>query len=620
LSEDTSNIKRLPIHLANQIAAGEVVQRPESVVKELIENAVDAGAEKVTIVINKAGKQLIQVIDDGSGMSEGDVLLAFERHATSKIAEYQDLEKIYTFGFRGEALPSIASVAKVEIKTRRGEDELASMLRIEGGTIEEQTREQAPQGTSITVKNLFYNTPARRQFMKSDQTEYRHIADTVQRYILSHPNVHFTFIADGSAVYDIPAEPLPQRIKNLFGDKVASSLIEVNEETDVITVSGFIGRPNFAKKSRGDQYLFVNGRYITSRYLNHAIVKTYENMIETGEYPMYIIYLNVNPREVDVNVHPSKLEVKFSNEKNIYTILSTVIRQSLYRHDLTPNMTFHDTLRPSGDFDRTRLSQPEERMHSPQPAYENYASLQRDTAAQRGERLNADGINELFDTMERGGTAGQPGREGMTTSSTEQTIIIPSEKPQSESQLVWQLHNKYIFTTIKSGLMIIDQHVAHERILYEKALHSLQHSSPFSQQLLFTHSFRVTPSDFTLVEELLPDLRSMGFVVSLSAPNFVNVEAVPQDIRVGMEESILEEMIEQYKEYSQTEIPDERNKIAAAYGCRAAIKAGDKLSTPEIQSLIDQLFATSNPYVCPHGRPVIIKLSLEDIDRRFGRT
>jgi DNA mismatch repair protein MutL len=612
------------MHIANQISAGEVVQRPESAVKELVENAVDSGADHITVILGKSGKALIQVIDNGSGMGEADALLAFERHATSKISEFEDLERIHTFGFRGEALPSIASVSKVEIKTRREEDELATMLRIEGGSLEEQTKVQAPLGTSVSVKNLFFNTPARRQFMKSDQTEYRHIANTVQRYILSHPDVHFTFISDGSAVYDIPAAPLPERIKHLFGDKVASSLIEVSEDTDLLTVSGFVGRPNFAKRSRGDQFLFVNGRYITSRMLNHAIFSTYENMIESGEFPMYMIFLNVNPKEVDVNVHPSKLEVKFNNERNIYTILNTVIRQSLFKHDLTPNLNFQDDIRQSGDFDRTRLSQPEERMHSPQPKYDSYASLAgsadaqgRPVAPQQGERLDADGVSELFESIERQAD-GSPLQAG--DKSEGETIIMPSEQPLSETQFVWQLHNKYIFTTIKSGLMIIDQHVAHERILYEKGLHALQHSSPFSQQLLFTHSFRVTPGDFSLLEELLPDLRAMGFVISLSAPNFVNVEAVPQDVRVGKEESILEEMIEQYKEYDASGVFDERHNIAASYGCRAAIKAGDKLSPQEIQSLIDQLFATSNPYVCPHGRPVIIKLSLEDLDKRFGRT
>jgi DNA mismatch repair protein MutL len=338
-----SLIQKLPQHLANQIAAGEVVQRPESVVKELVENAIDAGAEHVTVNITAAGKTLIQVIDDGSGMSEEDALLAFERHATSKIRSIDDLERIMTFGFRGEALPSIASVAKVELRTRMEGQEVATFLRIDGGTYEEPSKVEGPVGTSISVKNLFFNTPARRQFLKSNATEYKHIADTVQHFVLSYPHVRITFISDGATVYDALPGELSARVSYLFGERVSESLLAVKEETDLITVSGYIGRPSFARKSRGEQFLFVNGRYVVSRYLNHAVVSAYENMIDQGAFPMYILFLNIDPKQVDVNVHPAKLEVKFSNERNIYTILSAVVRQSLYHYDLTPSISFRDT-------------------------------------------------------------------------------------------------------------------------------------------------------------------------------------------------------------------------------------------------------------------------------------
>ncbi|MBE0643164.1 MAG: DNA mismatch repair endonuclease MutL [Bacteroidetes bacterium] len=653
-------IQRLPQHLANQIAAGEVVQRPESVVKELVENAIDAGAEHVTVNITSAGKTLIQVIDDGSGMSEEDALLAFERHATSKIRSIEDLERIMTFGFRGEALPSIASVAKVELRTRMEGQDVATWLRIEGGTVEEQSKVEGPIGTSFSVKNLFYNTPARRQFLKSNGTEYKHIADTVQHFVLSYPHVRITFISDGATVYDALPGELPARVSYLFGDRVAESLLPVKEETDLITVSGYIGRPSFARKSRGEQFLFVNGRYVVSRYLNHAVVSAYENMIDQGAFPMYILFLNIDPKQVDVNVHPAKLEVKFSNERNIYTILSAVVRQSLYHYDLTPSISFRDT--QSGDvtrdrsrdvpdggssesggmppndaplpgapwpetpgYSRVRMDAPDERGGGAEQKYDSFSSLRRGMGDRpaAGGRMDPRQIDDLFRSLNiDAGQGGAPGavRDAGAGDGDSETVILPSEKPVSDTQFLWQLHNKYIFTPIKSGLMIIDQHVAHERILYEKGLAALQDNASFAQQLLFAHTFRVSPGDYAMLEELRDELSRLGFTLTLTSPDSVTVEAVPQDVRPGMEESILEEMLEQYKEYQHAGITDRRHNVAASYGCRAAIKAGDKLSAAEMQTLIDQLFATSNPYVCPHGRPIVIRLQLDELDRRFGRT
>jgi DNA mismatch repair protein MutL len=650
-------IQRLPQHLANQIAAGEVVQRPESVVKELVENAIDAGAEHVTINITAAGKTLIQVIDDGSGMSEEDAMLAFERHATSKVSSIEDLERIMTFGFRGEALPSIASVAKVELRTRQEGQDVATYLRIDGGTVEEQSKVEGPVGTSISVKNLFFNTPARRQFLKSNATEYKHIADTVQHFVLSYPHVRITFISDGSTVYDALPGELPARVSYLFGDRVAESLLAVKEETDLITVTGYIGRPSFARKSRGEQFLFVNGRYVVSRYLNHAVVSAYENMIDQGAFPMYILFLNIDPKQVDVNVHPSKLEVKFSNERNIYTILGAVVRQSLYHYDLSPSMTFRDA-RPGGgdvtrdaerdvphgdadaprrdysgsdtpDYSRMRITAPEERGDRPEQKYDSFSSLRRGMGDRpaAGGRMDPRQIDDLFRSLNI--DAGQGGAAGVRDGGLRdigagegdaETVILPSERPVSDTQFLWQLHNKYIFTPIKSRLMIIDQHVAHERILYERGLAALESSASFAQQLLFAHAFRVSPGDYAMLEELREELGRLGFTLKLAAPDLVTVEAVPQDVRPGMEESILEEMLEQYKEYQHAGITDRRHNVAASYGCRAAIKAGDKLSAAEMQTLIDQLFATSNPYVCPHGRPIVIRLPLDELDRRFGRT
>ncbi|MCB2206375.1 DNA mismatch repair endonuclease MutL [bacterium] len=643
-----SSIQILPQHLANQIAAGEVVQRPESVVKELVENAIDAGASHVTVNIAAAGKSLIQVIDDGHGMTEEDARMAIERHATSKLRSIEDLEQIRTFGFRGEALPSISSVAKVELRTRMEDQDVATLLRIEGGEVREADKVEGPVGTSISVKNLFYNTPARRQFLKSDTTEYRHITDCVQRFVLSYPDVRITLISDGSTVYDAQPADLAGRISYLFGDRVADSLLEVHEETDLITVTGFVGKPNFAKKSRGEQFLFVNGRYVVSRYLNHAVVSAYEHMLEQGAFPMYMLFLNIDPRQVDVNVHPSKLEVKFSNERNIYTIVNAVVRRSLYSHDLTPSIGFRESGEGGQpqDFTRMRIESPDEASARTERKYDNFDSLSRGMGSSglgagsgggsgtggsggtgygsrpsdsggAGSRMDPRQIDDLFRSLD---VSGEGSRSGMAAEPERETVILPSEKPISDTQFLWQLHNKYIFTPIKSGLMIIDQHVAHERILYEKALAALQDAAPFSQQLLFEHSTRVSAGDYALLEEIRAEFEHLGFVLRLKAPHDVTVEAVPQDVRPGMEESILEEMIEQYREYSASGVTDTRHNVAASYGCRAAIKAGDKLNPAEMQNLIDQLFATSNPYVCPHGRPILIKLSLGDLDRRFGRS
>ncbi|NOY05160.1 MAG: DNA mismatch repair endonuclease MutL, partial [Chlorobi bacterium] len=585
------------------------------------------GGDTVEIIIAGAGKNLIQVIDNGSGMSEEDVLMAFERHATSKIETVEDLQAIKTFGFRGEALSSIASIAQVELKTRREEDEVATHVRIAGGEVEEITKAQAQVGTSITVKNLFFNTPARRHFLKSNSTEFRHISDTVQKYVLAYPNIRFKFTSDGQVILDVPPGSLLERVKTLFGEKIASSLIEVEERTDTLSVSGFIGRPNYARKTRGQQFLFLNTRPIINRSINHAVFKAYEHLIDpNSEYPMYILFLNVDTRMVDVNVHPQKLEVKFSDDRHVYNLVQAVVRQGLYRHDLTPSLQFRGqpgtgerrTFGGTGtadDPDDWEFPMKEERTSHPStgPDYRERTMLTSPRDRQEMEKS----INELFQSLDETIKSSV----GRTTDQGE--FLVDKESRADtipDTHMLWQLHNKYILAPIKSGLMIIDQHVAHERILYEKALHMMEHALPFSQQLLFPHSMRVVAGDYTLLEELRPDLERMGFVLKLEPPNFVTVEGVPQDVRVGMEERILEELLEQFKEYQALENTDQRDNLAASFGCRAAIKSGDQLSPAEMHMLIDQLFATKMPYVCPHGRPIVIKLSLAELDLRFGRT
>lgn len=612
-----SKIKILPENLANKIAAGEVVQRPESVVKELLENAIDAGSKNIEVIIKQAGKSLIQVCDDGVGMTADDVKLCIQKHATSKIYNYKDLESIKTLGFRGEALCSIASVSQFEIKTETRDEEIGTLLKIESENQVTIEKTSASKGTCVSIKNLFYNTPARRKFLKTDGTELKHITDTFNKSALCNPEIAFKFYNNDSLVFDYPSSSVEERLKQVFADNILDGVIPVNEETEYITLKGFIGKPAMLTKSKGDQYLFLNKRFVVSKQINHAVFNAYENILEKGDYPFFVLFLSIDPSRVDVNIHPSKLEVKFEDERDIYHFVMAVIKKSLGMFDLVPAMTFEEkdkdqklrfdpfTKTSMGDFsDRPSFIDRKERV----PVTDKEIDLVFGSLTSDIQRKEKPGDRQSFLDDDE------------TEIFSDNKTVESKVKGPEETTFITQLHNKYIISQIKSGLMIIDQHVAHERILYEKVLNRLEANMPFSQHLLFPLTIQFDPGSFEILKELNPLLNRLGFQLKFFSKNTVIVEGVPEDIKSGSEERILREFIQEYSLNQREKKLEQRDNIAKSYSCKAAIKAGDNLSEKEMHLLIDQLFATSMPYVCPHGRPIIIKISLDEFDRRFGRT
>ena len=611
-------IKILPENLANKIAAGEVVQRPESVVKELIENSVDAGSTSIELVIKKAGKSLIQVFDNGTGMNEEDAILCIQKHATSKISEYSDLENILTLGFRGEALSSIASVSQFEIKTETSDEDFGTLVRIDdsGNVIVEKG--SYSKGTSVAVKNLFFNTPARRNFLKSDFTELKHIIDTFNRIALSHPKINFKLHNDDEIILNYSAGTIEDRIQQVFADNMLDALIKVEEKTDFISLYGYAGKPTMLKKSKGDQYLFLNSRYVVSKQINHAVFTAYENILEKGDYPFFLLFLDIDPQRIDVNVHPSKLEVRFDDDKDVYSFVLAVVKKSLATHDLVPLMQFTDTA-PEGDkLSFNNFNRVEKNDFSDRPVFSKRESVARTDFSDREidlifsaipENINQENIThhpfEKNDTREVYHEAGN--YEQKNGNEDGATFII-------------QLHNKYILSQIKTGLMIIDQHVAHERVLYEKVWKRFEADLPFSQQLLFPRTVELDPGSFGLVKEIYPFLTKLGFTLKFFSKNTIVIEGVPEDVKSGSEEKVLLDLINEYTTNQRENKLESKENIAKSYSCKAAIKAGDYLSEKEMRLLIDQLFATSMPYVCPHGRPIVVKISLDEFDRRFGRT
>ena len=626
----------LPDHLANKIAAGEVIQRPESVVKELIENSLDAGATSLQVIIKEGGKDFIQIADDGYGMDEQDAVHSFLRHATSKIATYEELEEIRTYGFRGEALASIAAVAQVTMKTRREEDEMAVVVKIAGEKQPELSRDARARGTTVTVQNLFFNVPARRKFLKTTNTEFRHIHDVIQRTALAHPELSLEFVSDGEVVFRLKPSSLEQRLTDLLGQRAFESMIPVEEVTEFLSVSGYIGKPQFGQKSRMGQYLYLNGRFIVSKSVSHAVHTAYEHLLLKGTFPFFLLYLRIDPRRIDVNVHPSKMEAKFDDEQGVHRFVASMARKALAVSGAVPMLSTTGDGFPSESVglrftSRQHEWQPRGGTESEQWQFPDRDRVNRATgeifpAAHPAEMSQAD---LLFGPRPApaGPQTGDPG--GLDSvfpeSGLPDTARPGSGRPETvrpepgASQLLWQLHNRYILSQIRNGVMIVDQHVAHERILYEQALDRMERGLRASQQLLFPATVELTPGDASLFKELLPYFEQLGFDAKPFGGNTVLIEGVPQDVKPGHEQSILHEMLDQYKEYQQHAPTDVRDNMAKAFSCKSAIKAGDPLSEQEMRSLIDQLFATRMPYVCPHGRPIVLRISTDELDRRFGR-
>lgn len=611
----SKKIKILPENITNKIAAGEVVQRPESVVKELMENSVDAEAKNIEVIIRRAGKSLIQVVDDGVGMSEEDAELSFQKHATSKISSYEDIENLQTFGFRGEALSSIAAVSQFEIKTETQDDEIGTLIKFDEENNIQKEKGSFPKGTSISVKNLFYNTPARRNFLKTNATEVKHIIETFKKISLSNPAIAFKLWNDDDLLFDFKSGSLESRVKEVIADNILDAVIDVKEITDYLSVYGYTAKPTFLKKSKGDQYLFINKRYVISKTINHAVFSAYENILERGDYPFFVLFMDLDPSKIDINVHPQKLEVKFDDDNDVYRFVNAVIKKSLGSHDLVPAMTF------GSDVDE------KEKLR-----YDNFRQTNRDDFSDRPSFVSKpaakktaysdDEIDLLFSSLNKEIKQTSPKEEvSHPFDSKQKTEVYHSASERDENPtFIVALHNKYILAQIKSGLMIIDQHVAHERILYEKILNSFEANLPFSQQLLFAQTFQADPGDYALLKELESYLVKMGFELKFFSKNTIVIDGVPGDLKVGSEIDTLNEILDEYKTNQREKNLEVRDNLAKSFSCKAAIKAGDKLSEKEMRLLVDQLFATSMPYVCPHGRPIVIKIPLEELDRRFGRT
>ncbi|TVQ15360.1 MAG: DNA mismatch repair endonuclease MutL [Bacteroidetes bacterium] len=616
-------IKLLPDSVANQIAAGEVVQRPASVVKELLENSIDAGATDIKLIVKDAGRTLIQVTDNGKGMSENDARMSFERHATSKIKNASDLWALTTMGFRGEALASIASVARVELKTRSADTPLATEIFMEGSKLETQQQCQAPIGTTIIVKNLFFNTPARRNFLKSDNVEKAHVFNEFIRIALAHPQVAFSYYHNNQLVTQAGTGNLGSRIINLFGSHYKPRLIPIEEDTQIVSIQGYILKPEYAKKRKSDQYFFVNNRFIKSPYLNHAVENGFEELIPDDSYPAFFLFLQIDPAQIDVNVHPTKTEIKFQDEKLIYQIIKAAVKRSLGKFNIVPSLDFErETAFDDVRFDKTKpVVAPTIDVNPNFNPFEQEKSTG-SSGKNLTSRANPRQWEKLFP---------QPGRAASQESqqqnmepghyTSQQTIINPDwqesqDKPQGKKFM--HLQGRYILTSIKSGLMIIDQQRAHERILFEKHLKMLENRKVASQTLLFPEQIKLTEPDADLLREIRTEIASLGFDISDYSHNSYMINAVPADLADNENlQWIMESILENFKKNNATIKLDTRVNLARSLAKSLSVKTGKPLTTEEMNALTDELFSCEMPYQTPSGKPTLNMLGMDEIGDKF---
>ncbi|GAB4250315.1 MAG: DNA mismatch repair endonuclease MutL [Saprospiraceae bacterium] len=615
-------IQLLPESIANQIAAGEVVQRPASVVKELMENAVDAGATSIKLILKEAGKVLIQVTDNGCGMSETDARMCFERHATSKIRRSEDLFCIRTMGFRGEALASIAAVAQVEMRTRQHNKDLGTRILIEASELKVQEPCQSAPGTSIKVSNLFYNVPARRNFLKSNASEMRHILDEFQRIALANTDVFFSLHHNGNEVYHLPPGNLRQRIVNIFGSNINPKLVPVNEETDVTSITGFIGKPDAARKTRGEQLFFVNGRFIKSGYLHHAVMSAYEDLLPKDTYPFYVLFIEIDPARVDINVHPTKQEIKFDDERLVYNYLKVAVRHALGQYSITPSLDFDQVT----SFSSTLAGgKPLERL--PRVPASDSRPQQGSSGRVSPEGRPQANWQKLFEGLEQFESELNQQEEGTETHA--ESITLNSEASEENEQatlgealtkerkLPYQIHGTYIISQIKSGFLLIDQQAAHERILYEQYLEVLESQKAYTQTSLFPKTINLAPADAELMMELMPAAKMLGFDIEEFGQGAFIIHGIPADLAGAVEETkLIEQLLHQYRENLDLELNIKEN-IARSLARSAAIKRGQQLEPAEMQMLIDKLFACAMPFKSPSGKNCFITFELEELEKRF---
>lgn len=619
-------IRLLPDSLANQIAAGEVVQRPASVVKELLENSVDAGASQVQLIVKDAGKTLVQVVDDGCGMTPTDARMCFERHATSKIASANDLFNIRSFGFRGEAMASIAAVAQLELKTRPEADTTGTLVEIEGSKVLRQEPCATAKGTSIQVKNLFFNVPARRNFLKSNPVELRHILEEFQRVALPNPETAFALFHNDLEVYQLRKGNLAQRIAALFGKGYKEMLLPCQEEVSDLRVWGYVGKPEAAKKTRGEQFFFANQRFIKHGYLHHAVMSAYEGLLAADTFPFYVLMIDIDPTRIDVNVHPTKTEIKFDDERSVYALVQAAVRQALGRHHLAPAIDFD----LDANFKQPGRLQAEEENRQVSPA--EYEALQRYAREKNNLRhwqslypdegfqqkvaalqaTEAETQSEIAWTME----------SDMNAAPASPTPVGGTASGTTSGPAFFQLHQRYMLSQVKSGLMVVDQQAAHERILYEKMKRGLSGASSnqlASQRLLFPQRLRIGPADFAVLQSIGPDLRSLGFEFELLAgpPPAVMLTGVPADLPPQPEDQLLEALLTQYAQQEAATRLSPRDELMSLLARRAAVKHGTALAPEAMQALIDQLFACENPNYTPKGQKIFTVVNLDTLESLF---
>ena len=605
-------IKLLPDSVANQIAAGEVIQRPASAVKELMENSLDAGATQIDLVVKDAGKTLIMVIDNGCGMSETDARLCFERHATSKISKAEDLFSIRTMGFRGEALASIAAIAQVELKTRRKEDEVGVRIVNEGSVVKEQALVPMAPGTSFSVKNLFFNVPARRNFLKSPAAEMRHVVEEFTRVSLMNPEIGFTLTSDGKEMYHLYPGNLKQRIMGLFGNGYEEKLLPVHQDTDRVCIHGYIVKAEFAKKTRGEQYFFVNKRYIKHPYLHHAIENAYMEMIPKDSFPGYFLNFEVDPADIDVNIHPTKTEVNFLDVKLVYAILHAAVRKAIGQHNLSPMIDFDEPTDLNIDFGEVvKSSNPIVQPDIPiDPSYNPYTQKREFTKGSFGS----------FESFSKKAAPGDwrqlyGERTDQAVEPQEPDAVVKTESVQQSHYL--QLNQTYIITTVKSGVLVVNQHLAHYRILFEKFLKEMETNTGHSQQELFPQPFTLNVNDASIMHEMMPELQKVGFdLEQVNTTTFV-IKGTPADLAGGDPVGLLEKMLDNYK-INRTDIQlDRKLGIARTMAAQLSIKAQTTLSEPEMQHLVDQLFACTVAEVAPDGKKIYVLITIDDITNKL---
>jgi DNA mismatch repair protein MutL len=598
-------IQLLPDAIANQIAAGEVVQRPSSVVKELMENSIDAGASSIQLIIKDAGKGSVQVIDDGLGMSETDARMCFERHATSKIRKAEDLFTIKTMGFRGEAMASISSVAQVELKTKRAEDELGTLIKIDASVLKSQELIQCSQGTSITIRNLFYNIPARRNFLKSNPVEIRHILDEFQRISLANPQIKFSFIQNDQETYFLPPDKLGKRIVDLFGKSYREQLAACEEDTSYVSIKGYVGKPEHAKKTRGEQFFFVNNRFIKNSYLNHAVTTAYERLLADGAFPFYVLFLSIDPAHIDINVHPTKTEIKFDDERSIYAIVQAAVRKTLSINNLIPSLDFETNVN----------------FNVPTTFGSTQRTIEKNDAFKA--RPTHDAWKKIYEGLDNNISA----FEQQSSSSQTMKIFDSTDEPKTIQSKAndWnydhvntpnfqaiQVLQKYLAIHITDGLLLIDQKKAYQRILYDQFMDHLNRKNGASQQLLFPRTIQINPADQVLFEEIKQEIKDLGFRMEKETDHHFLVQGIPSGILEDDCQLLLEGILEQIKNENADFTSHRNEKIAQAMANKTASKyTQKKLSNEEMNAMIGQLFASSNPNFSPNGEE-ISKLLTED--------